>query len=76
MELPPPDMQGLFEKKLGKPSSILPGPGRRVGDRTTLGRQLAPAFYSLSLGATVWRNAKRHAHARARARRQTPLESC
>lgn len=53
MELPPPDMQGLFEKKLGKPSSILPGPGRRVGDRTTLGRQLAPAFYSLSLGATV-----------------------
>lgn len=64
----------VWKKKLGKPSSILPAPERRVGDRTTLGRQLAPAFYSRLLGVTVWRNAQRHAHTRARW--QTPLERC
>lgn len=64
MELPQPVMRGLLRKKLGKPSAILPTPERRVGDWPALGRQLAPTFYSRSLGETVCRLAQRHARMR------------
>lgn len=65
MELPQPRRQGLLGKKLGKPAAILPAPERRAGDAATLGRQLAPTFYSRSLAATVRRRAQTHRHTHA-----------
>jgi len=66
MELPQFDMQGLLGKKLGKPSAALPAPERRVGDRAAQGRQLAPTFYSHSLGCDCLEAcSKTHMHSHA-----------
>lgn len=65
MELPQPRRQGLLGKKkknLENQPQFCQSRSAVCETGATLGRQLAPAFYSHSLGATVKRRAQRHMH--------------